>query len=226
MNIKNEKRILKNVLQKYENDEWDDAKLKLMDCLNVFENLDLLIEAVNNNELEISLGNRRTILSIISKTINKYDWSDFLDKHIEELHDNSAGYCNIYEVYKDSSFCQERVLEKIRREIVKVLKNGINDRILESFDYDFDENITKDEVYQRFEKIQEDLVQDYQWLDENELEEIQSEIDAIFLVDQINAQVNEDRWTSECYDYEDEVIRPEISDAEKIDRMFSDLIHE
>lgn len=226
MNIKNEKRILKNVLQKYENDEWDDAKLKLMDCLNVFENLGLLIEAVNNNELEISLGNRRTILSIISKTINKYDWSDFLDKHIEELHDNSAGYCNIYEVYKDSFFCQERVLEKIRREIVKVLKNGINDRILESFDYDFDENITKDEVYQRFEKIQEDLVQDYQWLDDDDFEEIQNGINASFLVEQISAQAREDRWASERDDYEDEVITSTLSDAEKIDRMFSDLIQE
>ena len=161
-----------------------------------------------------------------SKTIDKYDWSDFLDEHIEELQDDSAGYCNIYEVYKDSSFCKKNVLEKIRREIVKVLKNGINDRIFESFDYEFDENITRDDVYQRFERIQEDLVQDYQWLDEDDLEEIQSEIDAGYLVDQINAQVCENRWASERDDYEDEVIRPKVSDADKIDRMFSDLIHE
>ena len=120
----------------------------------------------------------------------------------------------------------KNVLEKIRREIVKVLKNGINDRIFESFDYEFDENITRDDVYQRFERIQEDLVQDYQWLDEDDLEEIQSEIDAGYLVDQINAQVCEDRWASERDDYEDEVIRPIVSDADKIDRMFSDLIHE
>ena len=226
MNIKNEKRILKNVLQKYENDEWDDAKLKLMDCLNVFENLDLLIEAVNNNELEISLGNRRTILSIISKTINKYDWSDFLDKHIEELQDDSAGYCNIYEVYKESSFCQENVLEKLGKEVVKALKKGINDRILESFDYEFDDDITEAQIYRRFESIQEDLIQDYQWLQENDLGEIQNGIDASFLVEQINAQAREDRWASEHDDYEDEVNRPEISDAEKIDKMFSDLIQE
>ena len=226
MNEKNERKILKRVFQKYENDEWDDAKLKLMDCLNEFEHLDFLIDAINHNDLMISQRNRGFLLSIISKTIDKYDWSDFLDEHIEELQDDSAGYCNIYEVYKDSSFCKKNVLEKIRREIVKVLKNGINDRIFESFDYEFDENITRDDVYQRFESIQEDLVQDYQWLDEDDLDEIQSEIDASFLVDQIKAQASEDRWASERDDYEDEMIRPKVSDAEKIDKMFSDLIQE
>jgi hypothetical protein len=226
MNEKNERKILKRVFQKYENDEWDDAKLKLMDCLNEFEHLDFLIDAINHNDLMISQRNRGFLLSIISKIIDKYDWSDFLDEHIEELQDDSAGYCNIYEVYKDSSFCKKNVLDKIRREIVKVLKNGINDRIFESFDYEFDENITRDDVYQRFESIQEDLVQDYQWLDEDDLDEIQSEIDASFLVDQIKAQASEDRWASERDDYEDEMIRPKVSDAEKIDKMFSDLIQE
>lgn len=226
MNAKNERKILKRVLQKYENDEWDDAKLELMDCLNEFNHLDLLIDAVSHNEIVISQNNRRSVLSIISKTINKYDWSDFLDKHIEELQDDSAGYCNIYEVYKDSSFCQENVLEKIGKEVVKILKNGINDRILESFDYEFDEDITESQIYRRFENIQEDLGQDYQWLDDDDFEEIQNGIDASFLVEQISAQAREDRWASERDDYEDEVIRPKVSDAEKIDKMFSDLIHE
>ena len=224
--MKNEQKILKNVLRKYENDEWDDAKLKLMDCLNVFENLDFFVEAINHNDLVISQDNRDSILSIISKTIDKYDWSGFLDKHIEELQDDSAGYCNIYEVYKDSSFCQENVLEKIGKEVVKILKKGINDRILESFDYEFDEDITEGQIYHRFESIQEDLIQDYQWLDEDNLEEIQNGIDASFLVEQISAQAREDRWASERDDYEDEVIRPIVSDAEKIDKMFSDLIQE
>ena len=226
MNVKSEKRILKKILQKYENDEWDDAKLKLMDCLNIFENLDLFVEAVNNNELEISQSNRRTALSVISKTINKYDWSSFLDKHIEELQDDSTVYCNIYEVYKDSPFCQENVLEKIRCEIVKTLKNVVNDRILESFDYDFDEDITESKINQRLESILEDWAQDYQWLDEDDLGEIQNGIDVSLLVEQISAQAQEDRWASERDDYEDEVNKPEISDVEKIDKMFSELIQE
>lgn len=226
MDMKNEQKILKNVLRKYENDEWDDAKLKLMDCLNVFENIGFLIDAINHNDLVISQRNRDTLLSIISKTIDKYDWSDFLNEHIEELQDDSAGYCNIYEVYKDSPFCQESVLEKIRREIVNVLKNGVNDRILESFDYEFDEDITEGQIYRRFESIQEDLGQDYQWLDDDDFEEIQNGINASFLVEQISAQAREDRWASERDDYEDEVITSTLSDAEKIDRMFSDLIQE
>ena len=198
----------------------------MQNCLNEFEHLDFLIDAVSHNEIVISQNNRCSVLSIISKTINKYDWSDFLDKHIEELQDDSAGYCNIYEVYKDSSFCQENVLEKIGKEVVKILKNGINDRILESFDYEFDEDITESQIYRRFENIQEDLGQDYQWLDDDDFEEIQNGIDASFLVEQISAQAREDRWASERDDYEDEVIRPKVSDAEKIDKMFSDLIQE
>jgi hypothetical protein len=70
------------------------------------------------------------------------------------------------------------------------------------------------------------LGQDYQWLDDDDFEEIQNGINASFLVEQISAQAREDRWASERDDYEDEVITSTLSDAEKIDRMFSDLIQE
>lgn len=224
MNMEKERRILKNVLLKYNADEWDDAKLKLIDFLEIFDNLNLLVDSINQNEFEITQKNRSTILSIISKTVNVYDWSNFLDNHIEKLRDDSLGYCKIYEVYGDSFFCKKTVLEKVRKNVVKLLKEKINDRLLESFDYEFDEDITKDQIYQRFECVQEELSQDHQWLNEDDFEEIQNGIDASFLVEQISTQAREDRWAGERDEYDEDAESSTISDAEKIDAMFSELI--
>jgi len=224
LRVRKEKRILRSVLKKYSKDEWDDAKLELMNALNLFDDVDSFVKSVEQEDFDITPHNRSTIMKIISKTINNYDWSDFLGKNIELLRDNSLGYCNIYEVYKDSVFCQDKVLEKIHLAVVALLKEGINDRLLESYDCEFDEDITEGQIYQRFEDIQDSIKEDYLWLDESDFEAIQEGIDASQLVSEISQKAREDRWADERDDYEDYKYRVVESSSEKIDTMFLNLI--
>jgi hypothetical protein len=53
---------------------------------------------------------------------------------------------------------------------------------------------------------------------------VQNGIDASFLVEQISTQAREDRWAGERDDYDQDAVSSTISDAEKIDAMFSELI--
>ena len=96
--------------------------------------------------------------------------------------------------------------------------------MLESFDYEFDEDITEGQIYQRFEDIQDSIKEDYLWLDESDFETIQEGIDASQLVSEISQKAREDRWADERDDYEDYKYRVVESSSEKIDTMFLNLI--
>lgn len=230
LEVKNEKRILRHVLERYNKDEWDDARLELTNDLSVFDDVDYFVKSVEQKDFDITPQNRSAILGIISKTIDDYDWSDFLEKNIELLRDDSAGYCNIYEVYKDSTFCQDKVLGKIHKVVVGLLKENINDRLLESYEFDYDEDISEDDIYQRFEDIRDSIKEDYLWLEESDFEIIQDGIDASQLVSKISQWAQEERWDSERDEYYEEASRSSMmQEAEmelKVDQMFYDLIQE
>ena len=127
LELKDEHKILTSVLLSYDKKEWDDARLELMNYLNSSENLVYFVDAVNQKNFNITPQNRPIIISLISKTINVYDWSDFLDRYIDELRDRSLGDENLFEFYRDSSFCKQNVLDKIKNEVILLLKDNIAD---------------------------------------------------------------------------------------------------
>lgn len=231
LELKDEKKILKSILLSYDKEEWDDAKLELMNSLNIFENLVFFVDAVNQKDFNITPQNRSIIISLISKTINVYNWSDFLDKYINELRDKSLGYEKIYEVYQNSSFCKQNVLDKIKNEVILLLKDNIADDIVDSYDSDCDGELSEDDITQRSVDIfQESIKLDYPWLNDDSLKTIQEGFDANQLAEEINKKAMEERWSSEDDEYYRDTLWSSLREDEeieqKVDQMFSELLHE
>lgn len=231
LELKDEHKILTSVLLSYDKKEWDEARLELMNYLNSSENLVYFVDAVNQKNFNITPQNRPIIISLISKTINVYDWSDFLDRYIDELRDRSLGDENLFEVYRDSLFCKQNVLNKIKKEFILSLKDNIADDIIDSFDYDCDSELSEEDIIQRSVDIFQDTIKsDYPWLDDDSLKIIQEGFNANQLADEINEKVREERWSSEQDEYYRDAAWSSLREDEeielKVDQMFSELIQE